>query len=227
MPDTINIVSLRQASPERVSIALSNGEEIASTVGVVAELRLYRGQELDGEKLECVRSASALALLKTKALEILSRRPLSAKELNDKLSVSHGFMDSASGCYAPVLFLITDGYPTDDTDNGDNGINLLKKNNWYKAAIRVAIAIGDDANKSLCENFTGNPETVVVAHNSVFLKKVIKKIAVTSSQVASSGRSRTDSETTDPNTVESTVGNKQVGTIIKEIPEDDDDDFEW
>ncbi|WP_295152106.1 vWA domain-containing protein [uncultured Ruminococcus sp.] len=149
------------------------------------------------------------------------------KELNDKLSVSHGFMDSASGCYAPVLFLITDGYPTDDTDNGDNGINLLKKNNWYKAAIRVAIAIGDDANKSLCENFTGNPETVVVAHNSVFLKKVIKKIAVTSSQVASSGRSRTDSETTDPNTVESTVGNKQVGTIIKEIPEDDDDDFEW
>ena len=98
MPDTINIVSLRQASPERVSIALSNGEEIASTVGVVAELRLYRGQELDGEKLECVRSASALALLKTKALEILSRRPLSAKELNDKLVQKGAEPKSAAAC---------------------------------------------------------------------------------------------------------------------------------
>ena len=103
MPDTLSIVSLRQTSPERVSIALSNGEEIASTVGVVAELRLYRGQELDGEKLEEIRSASALALLKAKALELLSRRPLSAKELNDKLVQKGADPKSAAACVRWLL----------------------------------------------------------------------------------------------------------------------------
>jgi uncharacterized protein YegL len=154
------------------------------------------------------------------------------QELNDKLSVSHGFMDSASGCYAPVLFLITDGYPTDDTDNGDNGINALKKNGWYNAAIKVALAIGDSANKTLCENFTGNSETVVVAHNSEFLKKVIKKIAVTSSQVASSGRSRTTGEESEVDLINPTDGMNQVGDMLTKIMiKDDDDDelkgFEW
>lgn len=103
MPDTLSITSLRQTSPERVSIALSNGVEIASTVGVVAELRLYRGQELDANQLESVQSASALALLKTKALEILSHRPLSAKELNDKLIQKGADPKSAAACVRWLL----------------------------------------------------------------------------------------------------------------------------
>ena len=65
MPEDISITALRQVSSERVSVELSNGEAIASTVGVVAELRLYRDQEMDAEKLEALRNASALALLKT------------------------------------------------------------------------------------------------------------------------------------------------------------------
>ena len=84
MPELL-IESLRQTAPERVSVVLSDGEEIASTLAVVSDLRLFRGQALDGAALEELRNASALALLKGKALEILSRRPLSAKELNDKL----------------------------------------------------------------------------------------------------------------------------------------------
>ena len=103
MPDTLSITSLRQTSPERVSIALSNGVEIASTVGVVAELRLYRGQELNANQLESVQSASALALLKTKALEILSHRPLSAKELNDKLIQKGADPKSAAACVRWLL----------------------------------------------------------------------------------------------------------------------------
>ena len=103
MPELLSIASLRQTAPERVSITLSNGEEIASTLGVVADLRLCRGQELDDEKLEEIRNASALALLKGKALEILSRRPLSAKELNDKLVQKGADPKSASACVRWLL----------------------------------------------------------------------------------------------------------------------------
>ena len=103
MPELLSIASLRQTAPERVSIALSNGEEIASTLGVVADLRLCRGQDLDEEKLEEIRNASALALLKGKALEILSRRPLSAKELNDKLVQKGADPKSAAACVRWLL----------------------------------------------------------------------------------------------------------------------------
>ena len=103
MPEQLSITSLRQTAPERVSIALSNGEEIPSTVGVVADLRLCRGQELDADRLEEIRNASALALLKGKALEILSRRPLSAKELNDKLIQKGADPKSAAACVRWLL----------------------------------------------------------------------------------------------------------------------------
>lgn len=103
MPEQLSITSLRQTAPERVSIALSSGEEIASTLAVVADLRLYRGQELDEKKLEEIRNASALALLKGKALELLSRRPLSAKELNDKLIQKGADPKSAAACVRWLL----------------------------------------------------------------------------------------------------------------------------
>ena len=103
MPEQLSITSLRQTSPERVSIALSSGEEIASTLGVVADLRLYRGQELDEGRLEEIRNASVLALLKGKALELLSRRPLSAKELNDKLVQKGADPKSAAACVRWLL----------------------------------------------------------------------------------------------------------------------------
>ena len=103
MPEEIRITALRQVSSERLTIVLSDGAEIASTLGVAAELRLYRGQELDGEKLEAVKTASALALLKTKALEILSRRPLSAKELRDKLLQKGAEPETAGLCVRWLL----------------------------------------------------------------------------------------------------------------------------
>ena len=103
MPEQLSITSLRQTSPERVSVALSSGEEIASTLGVVADLRLYRGQELDEGRLEEIRNASVLTLLKGKALELLSRRPLSAKELNDKLIQKGADPKSAAACVRWLL----------------------------------------------------------------------------------------------------------------------------
>ncbi|MBR5343283.1 MAG: regulatory protein RecX [Oscillospiraceae bacterium] len=98
MPEALCIEALKQVSPERVGIRLSDGEEIASTLGVVAELRLCAGLTLDEERLEAIKTASALALLKTKALELLSRRPMSAKELRVKLLQKGAEPGSAEAC---------------------------------------------------------------------------------------------------------------------------------
>lgn len=92
------------------------------------------------------------------------------KTLNDKLSISRGFMKRASGSVAPVLFLLSDGEPTDDYQDG---LQELKKNNWYKIAVRVACGYGD-SNDDVLRDFTGNPETVLHTDDPAELKKMIR-----------------------------------------------------
>ena len=103
------------------------------------------------------------------------------RELNNKLSVDKGFMKRASGSVAPVLFLLSDGAPTDDYESG---LQKLKNNNWYKVAIRVAIGYGD-ADDNILAEFTGNTETVLHTNNPEDLKNMIRFVSITSSMVAS------------------------------------------
>ena len=111
-------------------------------------------------------------------------------ELSSKLSRS-GYMQSASGSFAPAIILLSDGGPTDDFDSG---LNKLKANNWFKAAIKIAIAIGDDADKDVLKQFAGNSEAVFTVHNIDALKQIIRVVAVTSSQIGS--KSSTAGDTT-------------------------------
>ncbi len=55
----------------------------------------------------------------------------------------------------PVLVLISDGRPT---DNFDAGLQALMEQPWGKKAVRIAIAIGDDADLSILQKFIGHPE---------------------------------------------------------------------
>lgn len=66
-------------------------------------------------------------------------------------------------------------------------------NNWFKAAIKIAIAIGEDADKEVLKDFTGSSEAVFTVHNIDALKQVIRVVAVTSSQIGS--KSSTAGET--------------------------------
>ena len=79
------VSALRQTSPERVTIALDDGSEIKATLGVVAELRLFVGRALEDAELKVLRSSAALALCRNRGLELLSYRPMSCKELREKL----------------------------------------------------------------------------------------------------------------------------------------------
>ncbi len=64
------------------------------------------------------------------------------KELNTKLSQTTGFMKEAAGSFAPAIIMLSDGEPTQEYKHA---LEKLKANNWFKAAIKVAISIGDDA----------------------------------------------------------------------------------
>lgn len=105
------------------------------------------------------------------------------KELNDKLSATSGFMKEAAGSFAPAIILMSDGEPTDDYKTH---LAKLRNNNWFKAAIKVAIAIGEGADQNILAEFTGNKEAVLTVHNKEQLKKIIHFVSVTASQVASS-----------------------------------------
>jgi uncharacterized protein YegL len=103
------------------------------------------------------------------------------KALDEKLSTK-AFMKEAAGSFAPAIFLMSDGEPTDDWRGG---LGKLKTNNWFKAAIKIAIAIGNDANKENLKEFTGTSEAVLEVHDAATLKKMIKFVSVTASKVAS------------------------------------------
>ena len=103
------------------------------------------------------------------------------KELNQKLSKAQ-FLQEAAGSFAPVIILLSDGGPTDAYKDA---LEEIKKNNWFKHAIKIAIAIGNDADKNVLTDFTGNSESVVEVHNRAMLKAFIRFVSVTSSQVNS------------------------------------------
>ena len=77
-------------------------------------------------------------------------------ELASKLS-KDSFLYSRVGVFAPVIILLSDGKPTDDYKFG---FETLKQNKWYRHAYKIAFAIGEDANKDILAEFTGNHELV-------------------------------------------------------------------
>ena len=72
----------------------------------------------------------------------------------------------------PVLVLISDGQPTDDFESG---LEALMDQPWGKKAVRIAIAIGEDADHDVLQKFIGHPELKPLqANNSETLVKYIK-----------------------------------------------------
>ena len=113
-------------------------------------------------------------------------------ELDKKLSRNE-FLESQTGAYAPVILLFSDGGPT---DNWENGLEQLKKNNWFKHAIKIAIAIGEDADKTVLATFTGTPESVIAVNDKHTLKALIRKVSVRASEFQSHSKQASDIETT-------------------------------
>lgn len=110
-----------------------------------------------------------------KAFELLSEQ-LKMPPMNDR-------------ALPPVLVLISDGQPTDDYQIGLQKVLDLP---WGKKAVRISIAIGDDADTSVLEKFVNNPEIPVLQANSPeMLVKYIKWASTVVLKSASSPASQT------------------------------------
>lgn len=81
----------------------------------------------------------------------------------------------------PVIVLLSDGMPVDDWKRP---LEKLLSMPWGKKAVKVAIAIGKDADRSVLEAFTGNKETVFNASNPEMLVHLIKWASTIASTVS-------------------------------------------
>jgi uncharacterized protein YegL len=89
----------------------------------------------------------------------------------------------------PVLVLISDGQPTDDYVSG---LKALMDEPWGRKAVRIAIAIGEDADTEVLQRFIGNPELKPLqANNPEALVKYIKWVSTAVLKSASAPSSQT------------------------------------
>lgn len=89
----------------------------------------------------------------------------------------------------PVLVLISDGQPTDDFNGG---LQALMNEPWGRKAVRIAIAIGEDADQEVLKRFINNPELrPLQANNPEALTKYIRWVSTAVLKSASSPMSRT------------------------------------
>jgi uncharacterized protein YegL len=144
------------------------------------------------------------------------------RQLNEKLS-RNAFMSDATGSFAPAIFLLSDGEPT---DNYTHGLEHLKKNNWFKKAIKVAIAIGDDANKNVLADFTGNVESVITVHTPDALKKWIQFVSVRASEIGSKSSNAGTGDTDSDGKAIDPIESKQ-DQFIEEIKTQADEAASW
>lgn len=91
----------------------------------------------------------------------------------------------------PVLVLISDGQPTDDFNGG---LQALMAEPWGKKAVRLAIAIGEDADIDVLQRFIGHAEIQPLqANNAQDLVNYIRWASTAVLQAASAPASQTQS----------------------------------
>lgn len=131
-------------------------------------------------------------------------------ELNSKLS-RNSFLVSDTGFCVPVIIFMSDGGPTDSWKNKLK--NIFETNKWYKGATKIAIAVGDDADKDVLAKVVGNIEAVISVTDVALLKKLIKVASVTSSMISSKSRTTANSDT----------ATEIIKTAVKELGNDAQD----
>lgn len=106
------IKTLKQTSPGRVTVCFEDGTEIKSSLYVVTDLRLCSGKDLGEAEIDALRIASGRSAARDRALEMVSRRLMSEKELRDKLIRKGESEENADYC---VSWLSENGFLSDET----------------------------------------------------------------------------------------------------------------
>ncbi len=81
----MTVTELREIRPEHYEVKFSDGSSMKMGLAVIADFSLYTGRELSEEEFAAVNEAAGLGRAKERALRIIGTRPISERELYDKL----------------------------------------------------------------------------------------------------------------------------------------------
>lgn len=115
------------------------------------------------------------------------------EELNTSLS-RNDKMKAETGNKVPVIIFMSDGYPNDDWESG---LNALSQNKWYRHAIKIAFALGDDADSDVLARVVGvrkdgtivpDYEAVIKTNDLQIFSDMIRVVSVSASLAASTSQ---------------------------------------
>lgn len=126
--------------------------------------------------------------------------------LNEKMSRKAFLGDNPMGYLAPGIIILSDGEPTDEWEKP---LETLKQNNWFKNAIKIAFAIGDDANKQVLADICGSSEAVISIDDPEKIRSYIKFVTAAVSKTGT--------------TSQAALGETPQEKVMKQIQDIDDD----
>lgn len=94
----MTITELRETTPGKFVVGFSDGTEMRLSLDVIADLSLFRGKELTEAEYENIRSSVGFSSCKERALKIIGARPMSCKELNDRLLEKGETPENSENC---------------------------------------------------------------------------------------------------------------------------------
>ena len=94
----MKLIEIKQTSPERFTLVFDDGRQIKSSLGVITERFLHSGAELSDAEYDELYSASTLSLAKARAMRIINTRPMSRREMYDRLVSKGETPDNAELC---------------------------------------------------------------------------------------------------------------------------------
>ena len=109
------ITEIKKISSGRLNVVLEDESEIKSTLAVISDLRLFSGKDLDEDELNELRTESRRSIAKERALEYISRRRMSCKEMERKL-LDKG-IDEETAAYC-VSWLLDNRFLDDESYSG-------------------------------------------------------------------------------------------------------------
>ena len=109
--------------------------------------------------------------------------------LNQKMSRKGFLGENPMGYLAPGVIILSDGEPT---DNWQNALAALKQNNWFKSAIKIAFAVGDDANKQILGEICGSQEAVISIDDPEKIRSYIKFVTAAVSKTGTTSQTAMD-----------------------------------
>ena len=101
----LTVSEVKQTHGQRYVLVMDDGSAVKTTQSVVADYSLYAGRELTEAQMREITGASRLERAKLRAMNIISARPMSCRELYERLVEKGESEGDAAACVEYLLGL--------------------------------------------------------------------------------------------------------------------------